>query len=350
MKTILVVGATGAQGASIVQHLAGTNQYSVLALTRSASSPQAAGLAAVPNVELVVGNVASGYDEDAFASAAARSDFVLVNTDGFALGEKAEVFWGIRLFELASRAGVKHLIYSGLDNVGRESNYDARFDVGHYAGKARVQDWIHAQQDSKMRWTIIRSGPYLDQLSSINRPVAGKDGVMVFHLPLGDGAVPFIDLDDFGKYVHWALAHPEESNRLDFGIATEHVGGRDVAAAFTAATGRPARYADLPVEDWHREVWSYLPRGRDTKVGFGSTADEGALRQTYGENFTNWWNLYRASGGNVGLIRRDYEFLDRIVPDRAKSVAEWMRLTGYTGERKEVLKMMSDQLRSPRAE
>ena len=79
------------------------------------------------------------YDSKAFMSAASDSDYVFVNTDGFAMGEQAETYWGIRLFELSLRAGVKHFIYSGLDSVGPKSNYDPELYTGHYQGKARVQ-------------------------------------------------------------------------------------------------------------------------------------------------------------------------------------------------------------------
>jgi nucleoside-diphosphate-sugar epimerase len=139
MKTVLVVGATGAQGSAIIRYLSSTNQYRVLALTRSATSSHAEALAALSNVSLVISNATNGYDVEAFLSAASRSDSVLVNTDGFAIGEKAETFWGIRLFELAARAGVKQFIYSGLDYNGKKSGYDPKLYVGHYEGKARVQ-------------------------------------------------------------------------------------------------------------------------------------------------------------------------------------------------------------------
>jgi hypothetical protein len=34
---------------------------------------------------------------------------------------------------------VKHLIYSGLDYNGEETDFDPKLYVGHYEGKARVQ-------------------------------------------------------------------------------------------------------------------------------------------------------------------------------------------------------------------
>jgi hypothetical protein len=139
MKTILFVGATGAQGGAAVKYLSTTGEYRILALTRSGTSPHAQEMAAIPNVELVVSAAASGYDTEAFLAAASKSDYVFVNTDGFTLGEQAETYWGIRLFELAVRAGVKHFVYSGLDYASKASGYDPKFYCGHYEGKARVE-------------------------------------------------------------------------------------------------------------------------------------------------------------------------------------------------------------------
>lgn len=139
MKTIVVIGGTGAQGSAIVQHLSSTNDFKILVLTRSTTSKAAQDIAHLSNVELIAMNSSFGYDVDAFLGAAQRSEYAFINTDGFALGEQAETYWGIRLFELSIKAGVKHFIFSGLDSNGKKSGYDPNFYVGHYEGKARVQ-------------------------------------------------------------------------------------------------------------------------------------------------------------------------------------------------------------------
>ncbi len=131
--------ATGGQGAAIIRTLSSTGKYHVLALTRNTSSVQALELAALPDVEVLSSQTDVGYNEAIFSEAATRADAVFVNTDSFSLGEVLETYWGIRLFELSARAGVKHLIWSGLDYNGRESNYDPDLYVIHYEGKARVQ-------------------------------------------------------------------------------------------------------------------------------------------------------------------------------------------------------------------
>lgn len=46
---------------------------------------------------------------------------------------------------------------------------------------------------------------------------------------------------------------------------------------------------------------------------------------TIQEKFTAWWSLWRASGHNKGVIRREYELLDRDFPGRIKTAEEFLR-------------------------
>ena len=168
-------------------------------------------------------------------------------------------------------------------------------------------------------------------------PKPDSNGVYNFGLPLSSGAMPLIHLDDIARYVHWAYQNPSQSNGLRLGVATAHVSGEDMASTFTAVTGKPAKYQDIPLEIWIQKGFGHYPNGVNSKVGY-RTAHDSALTQTYGENFRNWMELYRASAGNSGLLTRDYALLDSILPDRVKSLEEWMRKVGYTGEFKSVLK------------
>lgn len=184
----------------------------------------------------------------------------------------------------------------------------------------------------------MRSGPYVEMLSETLIPNLNAEGVYSFNLPLGDGAVPFIHLEDFGRYIHWIFSHPQESAGLDLGISTAHISGKDIATAFVDTTGKQAIYNDIPVAAWTSVAFASLPRGHDTKVGSASQQAQSGLNQTFAENFGNFWNLYRSSAGNKGLIQRDYDQLDRILPSRVKSIHEWMEKTGYNGEQIPLLK------------
>jgi len=54
---------------------------------------------------------------------------------------------------------------------------------------------------------------------------------------------------------------------------------------------------------------------------------------TIRENFSGFWNSWKDN-----LSKRDYALLDSILPNRVKSVKEWMVLTGYDGTPGQVLK------------
>ena len=125
MYSILIIGGTGAQGAAVVRHLSATCQYSIRVQTRDVDSSHAKDIGGLSNVSLVTG----GYDDSSLTNALRDMDFVFVNTDGFTIGQQAETYWGIRIFELARRVGVKHLVYSGLDYLGPETNFDPKYEV-----------------------------------------------------------------------------------------------------------------------------------------------------------------------------------------------------------------------------
>jgi uncharacterized protein YbjT (DUF2867 family) len=132
--TCLVIGGTGAQGGAVVRSLGSSGKYIVRVLTRNASSTHAQELLS-PHVTLIEGNC---FNEADLVRAFEGADSCFVNTDGFAVGEKSEIYWGIRIYEIAAFAGVKHLVYSGLDYCSRKAGFDPKYKCGHYDGKGKV--------------------------------------------------------------------------------------------------------------------------------------------------------------------------------------------------------------------
>ena len=194
-----------------------------------------------------------------------------------------------------------------------------------------------------MAWTVINPAAYNEMFYELFAPRPDANGTYTFMFPMGDGAMPTIYLYDLARYTHWAFQNPSESNGLRFGVATSHVTGQEMADSFTAVTGKPAKYQDVPTDAWLQAAFSDLPKGVETKLGF-KNVPEAALVQTYAEDVGNWFNLYKGTfGDNTGILTRHYAFLDRILPDRVKSLAEWMRKVGYTGEVKPLLKDLSER-------
>ena len=85
-----------------------------------------------------------------------------------------------------------------------------------------------------MMWSILTSGPHIESLNENYRPKLDSAGIHVVHLPLAQGAMPFIHLDDLGTYARSILDNPSQSNGRDLEIATAHATGQKMAAALTA--------------------------------------------------------------------------------------------------------------------
>jgi nucleoside-diphosphate-sugar epimerase len=106
LPTVLIIGGTGAQGMPVVKGLVHDGVYKVRLLTRDPASRRAQELKALrpENVELIEGTFASEADlRKGFRDA----DFAFVNIDGFNSGEKTEMFWAMRSYELAIEEGIK---------------------------------------------------------------------------------------------------------------------------------------------------------------------------------------------------------------------------------------------------
>jgi uncharacterized protein YbjT (DUF2867 family) len=129
----LIIGGTGAQGAAVVRALSSSGKYNVKVLTRNASSPHAQKLVS-PTVSLMEGNC---FNETDLVRAFEGIDSCFVNTDGFAVGEKNEIYWSIRIYEIAFYAGAKHFVYGGLDYCSRKAGFDPKYRCGHYDAKGK---------------------------------------------------------------------------------------------------------------------------------------------------------------------------------------------------------------------
>ncbi|RFU75303.1 hypothetical protein TARUN_6940 [Trichoderma arundinaceum] len=332
-KTILIIGGTGAQGLPVVKALASDSKYNVRVITRSSSSDEAQELAKIDGVTIHEGNA---YDEITLRHALKGANGIFVNTNGLAIGEKAEIYWGIRLYELSREFGLEHFVYAGLEYASKLGNFQPKYRCSFLDAKGKVVDYISAQPTTPMAWSVLTSCPYLDTLSELLRPFPDPSdpATLVFAAPLGEAKCPLIYLEDYGAYARWIFDYPARSNGLDLRVATEDINWNDVAASFTEVTGIKSVYKDFKLDDYFR--LGTIPNP-DAKMGHSGDLNDSTLL-TYRESFTGFWNLWKD-----GLTTRDYDLLDEILPSRVKSVREWMKKTGYTGKPISVLKDYRDR-------
>ncbi|KAL5332456.1 NAD(P)-binding protein [Aspergillus crustosus] len=338
MPKILIIGGTGAQGLPIVHALVTDKKYTCRILTRNPNSARAQSLLSLGNTELFTGLFTNEFD---LRNAYKGCDGAFVNIDGFTVGEKGEIFWAIRAYELAREdGGIKFFVYGNLDYGYKLSGYKPEFRTGHYDGKGRIGEWILSQtatgSDSLMGAALFTTGPYMEMAISEHTPMApvieiDESGIeiLTWRVPLtASGAVPHVALEDCGPYVRWLFDNPERANGMDLSVAIEHVSYDDLAAAFTKVTGHPARFVDVSFD----EYWASGPLAYNKANAAGYTADKNESGvMTVQENFTGFWTLWRNSGGNEGIVRRDYKLLDEIHPNRIRTVEEWFRREDQKG-------------------
>ncbi|RDW85262.1 NAD(P)-binding-containing protein [Coleophoma cylindrospora] len=146
-KIVTVVGATGIQGASVVQALLNNKGYTVRAITRNRESEKAKALLA-RGVDVVEANL---NDQESLQTAFVGSYAIFGVTnyfEAFPTMDKAqsiaiEVQQGLNLANAAAATeSLQHYIWSTLPNSRRVS--DGKFIVPHYESKNQIDDYIRA--------------------------------------------------------------------------------------------------------------------------------------------------------------------------------------------------------------
>ena len=118
-----------------ISELTRDGKYEVILLTRNTTSNNAKELAALPHVKLYEGS----YTNEENLHAVFKNVYgAFVNTNGFNLGEKAEIYWGCRIFEIAIEEKVQHYVWGSLDYGLKKGGWDSKYHCGHYDAKGRV--------------------------------------------------------------------------------------------------------------------------------------------------------------------------------------------------------------------
>ncbi|KAL4247608.1 NmrA-like oxidoreductase [Abortiporus biennis] len=332
LKSILVIGATGAQGMAVIDSLlsdptdCSASPYRIRAFTRDIQSRRAQELAR-RGVECVEGTT---DDESSIAAALQGMYGVWCNVDGFTVGEAKEIHTGIRIFELSKQIGcVRHFVWSSLDYALKKGDYHPAYRCDHYDGKAKVAEWMKTQPsnttDDGLSWSIVTSSPYMDMLfNTMFGPLNRRaDGTFVFATPIGNGHVPMIALSDLGYFARYTFDRRQEMSGKEIEVTSDIVGWDYLTSTFTKVTGQKAEVVHQSLDEWFANfdgVDFPLANERNIVNVDGST--------TWRQNFTGWWSLWKDD-----IIKRDMAWIRQIHPT-VHTLESWMREKGYNGELK----------------
>ncbi len=284
-KTILVTGATGNQGDSVVNSLL-AGGWGVKAFTRGRDRHRIQILEEM-GTQVVTGDLNDRASLDkALKSAYGVFGVLTWHEEGI----ESEIRQGKSLVEAAKSAGVEHFIYSSVGGAER------RTAVPHFESKWEIEKHILS---IGLPSTIFRPVFFMYNFNSSNFKLSQSilDGIL--SLPIRpDKPLQMLAPEDLGAFVRIAFENPQDFLGKSIELAGDELTMPEVAEAFSRATGRHVRYEEMPIETVSRfsKDMSLMFRWFNDK---GYQADIRALRALYPSLMTLEWWLCKTGWGKT---------------------------------------------------
>ncbi len=227
---ILITGATGLNGKELVRRLSAQG-VPVRALVRSAA--RAADLAALPNVEIVEGDL--GKSETLAGPLRGVERAMLISSSDAVMFDVQANF-----IDAAKKAGVAHVVK--LSGIMPERDSAFRFARMH--GDAE----LHLEQ-SGMAYTHLRAGEFMPAYFRQAPSIAATE---TFMLPMADARIASIDIGDLAEVAALTLTGDGHAGKIYHLTGPEALTMTDVAAKLSKAIGRAVRYVNVSPEEHHR--------------------------------------------------------------------------------------------------
>ena len=231
--SVLVMGATGQQGGSVVKHLA-PQGHRIRTLTRNPGSPKAKQLAE-QGVEVLKGDFT---DSDSLVKAARGMDTVFAMTTPFEAGMEAETQQGIAVADAVKQAGVGHLVFTSVASADRQTG------VPHFDSKYKVEQHIASLN---IPHTIIAPVFFLDNWFSPWFLPSIQEGTLKLAMP-ADRPLQQISVDNIGAFAAAMIERRKEVFGKRFDIAGDELTGKETVAAISKASGRTIGYEGFDPE------------------------------------------------------------------------------------------------------
>ncbi|HYC87675.1 MAG TPA: NmrA/HSCARG family protein [Thermoanaerobaculia bacterium] len=238
MKTILVFGATGAQGGSVARNLLARGQYAVRAFTRNASSPAAQALREL-GAEVVEGNL----DDKTSIRKALEGVYGVFGVTNFWEHFDREEEQGRNMIRAIAGSDVEHLVYSSLPPIAKATNGLLRSP--HFDIKAAHEDLIRTLG---IPATFVHVPFYYENFLYFFPPRPAGDGTYQFGFPQGDRPLAAMSVQDVGRIVAVLFEQPATYVGKVLKLAGDELPAAQYAAAMSRATGADVRFTHVPRE------------------------------------------------------------------------------------------------------
>ena len=282
--SVLVIGATGNQGGSVVKSLL-PKGYHIRTLTRKPDSSAAKRLTE-QGVEVVKGDFS---DSDSLLKAASGMDTVYAMTTPFEAGPEAETQQGISIVDAVKKANVGHLIFGSVANADRETG------IPHFDSKYKVEKHIASLN---IPYTISAPVFFMDNYLTPWWLPSLKEGKLKIAMP-ADRSLQQISVRNVGAFVAALVERREKVFGKRFDIAGDELTGDETASILSKASGREIKYEGFDPEFLRKDNEDFAKMFKwFNDVGYSVEIDK--LHQDYQEvkwqSFKDWvqeqdWNV-----------------------------------------------------------
>jgi len=224
---ILVTGATGLNGKELLRRLSARG-VAVRALVRNPA--KAGAIAALPQVEIVQGDMARPETLTAALRDVDRA-MLISSSDPMMLDVQSN------FIDAAGKAGVKHIVK--LSGIMPELDSAFRFARMHGEIEKRLEA-------SGMAFTHLRAGEFM---AAYFRQVPAIVAKGAMFLPMDDARIASIDVGDIAEIAADVLTHSGHEGKTYPLTGPEALTMTQVAEKLSAATGKTIRYVNVAPED-----------------------------------------------------------------------------------------------------
>lgn len=244
-KVILVTGATGKQGGSVIEalcsHGSTPSDFTILAVTRDVNSASAHKLIArYPSVQLVAGNLDDVPAIFQKAQTVTSKPIWGVYSVQISMGKNvtfdSEIKQGTDLIDESIKHGVQHFVYSSVDRGGDDKSWDNPTPIPHFQTKHRIEQHLRDVAGQKMGWTILRPVAFMDNMQP---GFQTKVFLTALRDTLDGKPLQWVATADIGVFAAKAFAEPAQWNHKAVGLAGEETDMAGLSAAFESKTGAP---------------------------------------------------------------------------------------------------------------
>lgn len=273
---ILVSGATGQQGGSVIDALVGSG-HTIVGMTRNPDSEKAQALAG-RGVTVVEGNLQDG---SGLKDALQRVDSFFLMTTPFEAGVEAEAQQGLNAIDAAKEAGIKHVVFSSVADADRETG------IPHFDSKYKVEQHLRA---SGVPFTIVAPAFFYDNMLAPFVLPGLREGTLAQAMP-AEVRLQSVSVRNIGEFAALALLNPDRFLGKRINIAGDELTGPEYAQDIGRVSRRDIGYFEVPL-DQVRAGSEDMAQMYDWFTRVGYSADVAGLKKAYPEvkweSFSQW--------------------------------------------------------------